>query len=880
MYPRHLASWAAAAAFVLLVGPVVAQSSNSTSPASSPPAATSSASPLLSLTTSSFTSSFTTRSGTSLATLPTVVPTIFNVTVTPTASSTSSVPSNSTTASATPTPDPRQLQTKIDPGFGVLGALLIITGIPSAFLGHKNRWSSFFLVGFYTLSLVCFVLILRFGVLEAVNPPSTTLRGLFVLACTVAGFVGGGVAIFFWKATRYFIGAWGGLAFALWIQCFRDGGLIHEIGFRWILYIACAVVGFILCTIPRLHYYTLIVSTGFVGATAFMLGVDCYTTADLKEFYIWNLGFNTLFTRYVHLGIQFPVSQTMEIELGLLGAVALMGIAVQLRILKVLQRKLQEIREEQRRVDKEVEAHAAEQFAEVEREKTEWEREHPTLLKHGRNGSNFSGTPLMKDVEMGLETPSDEKRASTYTLIGGTRQRVQSGVSSLMLSTPMAEGRQSPGALPALDLGTDLEADVPQNYISNDPEIEERPRKPSMTLSVAQELEELKRKQELLSEIQNIRKSIDLLKAETPAPSSSTDSRRPSFSSRRTLSYDLGSIPLTGPSHLRPPRPSDPRARVQSMELSRLRSSGSSPVGRPTSVPLQDDGWDAYVQDRRLLQPPSGVTPPIATTPGVVSPKPKLAVSPAVTDALLRRQHRESSLSYGNGADQPPSADVGRPSAASPRHWSPEELPPALRPSAHKKSDSQGSYNPGVVLPRTRNGSSPQPKRDSTPVLTFEELEERHREKLRQLQQPLTDAEKEQADIRAAKSRWERAKQMEKQAVTKRQAEQAAAVSREAKEKTRSGDAARHLTTDGDGRVSRHNRTLSADALATVAGKPSSSKRMSTMKVEDWQKSQTVEPDAAYRESRRQSAVPFPGQPGRPSGDRRRSSHLLRDPPS
>lgn len=45
----------------------------------------------------------------------------------------------------------------------------------------------------------------------------------------------------------------------------------------------CAVVGFVLCTIPKLHYYTLIVSTGFVGATAFMLGVDCYTTAGLKE---------------------------------------------------------------------------------------------------------------------------------------------------------------------------------------------------------------------------------------------------------------------------------------------------------------------------------------------------------------------------------------------------------------------------------------------------------------------------------------------------------------------------------------------------------------------------------------------------------------------
>jgi hypothetical protein len=32
------------------------------------------------------------------------------------------------------------LDTRITPAFGVLGAILIITGLPSAFWGHKNRW--------------------------------------------------------------------------------------------------------------------------------------------------------------------------------------------------------------------------------------------------------------------------------------------------------------------------------------------------------------------------------------------------------------------------------------------------------------------------------------------------------------------------------------------------------------------------------------------------------------------------------------------------------------------------------------------------------------------------------------------------------------------
>ena len=74
-----------------------------------------------------------------------------------------------------------------------------------------------------------------------------------------------------------------------------------------------------------------------------MLGVDCFTTAGLKEFYVWNLGFNRLFPKFTNNGIQYPVTQTMQIELGLLAAVAFMGIAVQLRVLKILQRKLSEI---------------------------------------------------------------------------------------------------------------------------------------------------------------------------------------------------------------------------------------------------------------------------------------------------------------------------------------------------------------------------------------------------------------------------------------------------------------------------------------------------------------------------------------------------------
>ena len=140
---------------------------------------------------------------------------------------------------------------------------------------------------------------------------------MFVLASSIAGIAGGGIAIFFWKAARYCIGAWGGLAFGWWIQCFHDGGVIKSVGLRWLLFIgkrtatvslssandidrlcrrwfrslhdsqgACTALlpgGPELTSTFQIHYHILLISTAFVGSSAFILGVDCFTTAGLKE---------------------------------------------------------------------------------------------------------------------------------------------------------------------------------------------------------------------------------------------------------------------------------------------------------------------------------------------------------------------------------------------------------------------------------------------------------------------------------------------------------------------------------------------------------------------------------------------------------------------
>jgi len=137
--------------------------------------------------------------------------------------------------------------------------------------------------------------------------------------------------------------------------------------------------------------------------------------------------------------------------------------------------------------------------------------------------------------------------------------------------------------------------------------------------------------------------------------------------------------------------------------------------------------------------------------------------------------------------------------------------------------------------------------------------------------------------------------------VTKRQAEQAALIAKEDKKRKSQDD--REENGKGGRRASstlnevgrgRHSRSLSADKLAAIGGTVSSSKRLSNMKVEDWQKYQQEQPDrtggsTSKQDSRGQrssaiSPIPFPDRGRRDSTyDRRkadRSSGVLRDPPT
>ncbi|KAG8852277.1 hypothetical protein FRB91_006717 [Serendipita sp. 411] len=742
------------------------------------------------------------------------------------------------TASATALPTPVTLHTTIGPAFSVLGAFLILTGLPSAFWGHKNRWTSFFLIGFYTLAVVCLSLILRFGVLQAINPPNETLKGLFVLSCCVAGIIGGGITIFFYQGTKYFIGGWGGFAFGLFIQCFQNGGLVKPIGFRWLMYIGCSAIGFVLCTLPKLHYKVLLAATAMVGASAFILGVDCFTTAGLKEFYVYNLGFRELFPKYAN--IEFPVSQTMQIELGMIGAVALMGMAVQARVLVALQARLREINAEQDRRNAEIEAKSAVRLQQIDRELEEWEQD------HGKRGG-IRGAKIPDDLEASrTQSPESHRASSQFSIFKGTKAKDRSSVT--MADAAAANSQAPKEATPAspklnLDLGGSVERALPENMLDS-------------TVAAGRLSDEekqnpdIQRNIQLLDEIQGIRAAINSIKSDGPPMdvSSVAQNTRRSF----TLS-DPKPIEMTS---TRRTVGTGPRVHLQ-----------STPA-RPTSTPALSE-WDEYVKNRTLFQPPSGVSQPITPVPVQINRPHSITMPAAVAQALDQRQTKERAYESGGPAaylgavNHPPGLGSGSRPASTHLNLNggantpvdDDDIPLARqrRDSAGANSMLQGSERKRatsqvIVLPPAK--SSPSRTPDQPVFKSFEQLSSRHREKMRELQEPISKKESEQAQIDAARQRWERSKAIERNVMSQKE-----------QEKGRNRNSLMP-----EPRTSTHSRSHSAFGIGSNTVRPSS-----TAKVQDWQRYQeTVHVDSGNRKDgdsspltgsrpRSKSPLPFPG---------------------
>ncbi|CBF80015.1 TMEM198/TM7SF3 family protein [Aspergillus nidulans FGSC A4] len=295
--------------------------------------------------------------------------TIANVNATNNATATQT--SNSTTPSVTTVPT---LNTST-PDEGerpcVGGFILLVAGAILALIGVRNLWVQVFLSSAFLTSLGVTVLIVY-----VMNPPvRVAIQGAYLIAIFFTGITFGALALVFKELAEGLGCLLGGFCTSMWLLCTRPGGLIEasdaKTGFIGAISVAFYAVSFSHHTRP----YGLIISTSVAGGTAVSLGIDCYSKAGLKEFwlYLWALN-DGIFP----LGTEtFPVTRHIKVELAVTVIVAIMGVISQLRLWKVVRERRAHVNEKQQEEQMqrdEAEAEVGKRLEEDNmKERMEWE---------------------------------------------------------------------------------------------------------------------------------------------------------------------------------------------------------------------------------------------------------------------------------------------------------------------------------------------------------------------------------------------------------------------------------------------------------------------------------------------------------------------------
>ncbi|KAK0124570.1 hypothetical protein ONS95_009519 [Cadophora gregata] len=247
------------------------------------------------------------------------------------ASPTSSL--NPSTYNSTLTPNKLPLTPEVTPAFGVAGVILMLSGVVYTLIGMKNTFLHVYLSAAYLSSLAVTVLILY-----VMNPPvSDAIQGAYLVAIVMTGLILGGAAIVFTEMTEGLGSLLGGFCFSMWLLVLKPGGLLTSTSSKAIFIAAFTVAAFSTSFSHYTRPYGVIGGISFGGATAVVIGIDCFSRAGLKEFwaYLWDLNSN-LFP----LGATtYPLTRGMKVEIAAIIIIFLAGIVSQMKLWKVIKER-------------------------------------------------------------------------------------------------------------------------------------------------------------------------------------------------------------------------------------------------------------------------------------------------------------------------------------------------------------------------------------------------------------------------------------------------------------------------------------------------------------------------------------------------------------
>ncbi|KAJ5602978.1 hypothetical protein N7537_005934 [Penicillium hordei] len=330
-------------------------------------------------------------------------------TTTSAASATSTVPSldGTTASSQQQTADSTRptysgglpIKPVITPAWGVGGFILIALGAVLAFIGVRQQWVQIMLSTGFLSALGVTVLIIY-----VMSPPvSNAVQGGYLVAVFFTGAVFGGLSLVFREICEGLGCLLGGFCLSMWFLALKSGGLVTASGPKAGMIIAFAVGFYSLSFSHYTRSYGLIGCTSFAGATALVLGIDCYSRAGLKEFwlYIWGLNQNVFPLRTD----TYPVTRGIRVELAANIIIAVLGVISQIRLWNLIKERRAKEEASRREHTRKIEEEDAEVGRRLEekniQERAEWE------LIYGNGKAADSKTTSVSETAIG-----DSRRGS------------------------------------------------------------------------------------------------------------------------------------------------------------------------------------------------------------------------------------------------------------------------------------------------------------------------------------------------------------------------------------------------------------------------------------------------------------------------------------
>ncbi|KAJ5609523.1 hypothetical protein N7528_010090 [Penicillium herquei] len=346
------------------------------------------------------------------------------------------------------------IQPKITPALGAGGFILLAAGAALAFVGIRKPRIYIFLSTGFVAALGVTVLIEY-----VMSPPaSNAVQGAYLVAIVSTGAIFGGLALVFKEITEGLCCLLGGFCIGMWLITLKAGGLVTKDGPK-VGFILAFAGGFYCLSFSRYtRSYGSILCTAFSGATAIVLGIDCYSRAGLKEFwlYIWHLNDDTFpLNTYT-----YPITRSIRVESAVNMIVAIFGVIFQLRLWKVIKERREKEEAARREATKAKEEAEAEMGRRIEeknmKERAEWEQMYgngsdgktpsmsETAVADSRRGSDNFGSVNEKGNSVEMKEIGSADQSAQASESGNNLEAVEEAAAETSGENP--DGQQPPGS--------------------------------------------------------------------------------------------------------------------------------------------------------------------------------------------------------------------------------------------------------------------------------------------------------------------------------------------------------------------------------------------------------------------------------------------------